>query len=150
MTGDTNVGPNNGAPTSTPGDRVGRVRVLLVEDNAVNRTIATRLCERLGCDVDHAENGVEALAAVRRGSYDLVFMDIHMPEMDGYDTTREIRALDGPGHHTPIVALTANALTGDRERCLAVGMDDYISKPAHPHEIERAIRHWGKIRGKFT
>jgi PAS domain S-box-containing protein len=103
-------------------------RVLLAEDNATNQRVATFMLKRLGCEVDVASSGAEAVAMWQRGSYDLVLMDCQMPEMDGFEATGAIRTAEREGH-TPIVAVTANAMSGDRERCLAAGMDDYVSKP---------------------
>ena len=114
--------PAPDAPRST-------VRILVAEDNAVNQKVAVRLLERLGHRADVVANGVEAVASVRRQPYDLVFMDVQMPEMDGLEATRHIRA-DGGRHPQPaIVALTANAMQGDREACLAAGADGYLAKP---------------------
>ncbi|MER2530057.1 MAG: response regulator [Candidatus Competibacter sp.] len=103
--------------------------ILLVEDNAINRRMACILLEQLGCQVDEVTNGREAVDRVISGRYDLVLMDISMPEMDGFEATREIRRREGDGPHVPIIAMTALAMRGDRERCLAAGMDDYIPKP---------------------
>ncbi len=117
-----------------------RVRMLLAEDNPTNQKVALRILEKLGFQADVANNGKQALDAVRAREYDLVFMDVQMPEMDGFETTEQIRRLEAKtGRHTPIVAMTAHAMTGDRERCLAGGMDDYISKPIQPQAIVDAI-----------
>ena len=122
-------------------------RVLLVEDNAVNQKVATRMLERLGCRVDKAGNGKEAVEMAEALPYDVIFMDCHMPEMDGYDATREIRGAEKRGQHRVIVAMTANALKGDREKCIEAGMDDYISKPIHKDALTTALaRYAGKTR----
>ena len=104
-------------------------KVLVAEDNEVNRFAAIRLLQKLGFDVDTARNGAEAIAMSARGDYAAIFMDCQMPEVDGYVATERIRRRERDGEHTPIIAMTANALEGDREKCLAVGMDDYMSKP---------------------
>jgi len=122
-----------------------RPRVLLVEDNAVNQRVAARMLERLGCAVDVAGDGREALAALARGEYRVVLMDCQMPHMDGYEAARALRrSEDGARAHVPIVALTANAMPGDVERCLAAGMDDYLAKPVRLEELKRVLERWLK------
>ena len=107
-----------------------RLRILLAEDNVINRALAATILEKRGHSIAHAANGREAVDAVLQEDFDLIFMDVQMPEMDGITATGQIRALEEDGdRHTPIVAMTAHAMTGDRERCLEAGMDDYISKP---------------------
>ncbi len=125
------------APNSSHG--VHRGRVLLVEDNPVNQRVAVQILERLGCKVDAAANGREALELLERTAYDAVFMDCQMPEMDGYEATRELRLRQGKNGRVWVVAMTAHSLAGDREKCLAAGMDDYISKPVRPSAIEEAL-----------
>jgi CheY-like chemotaxis protein/HPt (histidine-containing phosphotransfer) domain-containing protein len=112
-----------------------RLRVLLAEDNAVSRLVATRILENGGHRVVAVENGREALAALERDDYDLVLMDVQMPEMDGFEATQAVRAREGGTRHTPVVGLTAHAMKGDRERCLEAGMDDYLSKPVKPDDL---------------
>ena len=119
-----------------------QAKILVAEDHPVNRKLAVRQLDRLGFKADIAENGREAIEAVRRGDYDLVFMDCQMPEIDGFEATREIRRLEGESKHTPVIALTANALARDRERCLAAGMDDYLSKPVSEADFDRVLRQW--------
>ncbi len=101
----------------------------MAEDNKVNQRVACKLLERLGVTVVTADNGFKALEAVGRESFDAILMDCQMPVMDGIEATKEIRRLEGPPAETPIIALTANAMKGDRERCLDAGMTDYMSKP---------------------
>jgi CheY-like chemotaxis protein len=116
------------------------LRVLLAEDNAVNQRLAVRLLEKRGHKVTVAGNGVEALSALNNGSFDLVFMDVQMPEMDGYEATAAIRGREKTsGLHQPIIALTAHAMKGDREKCLAAGMDGYLSKPIKPQELNEIL-----------
>ncbi|HUL32508.1 MAG TPA: PAS domain S-box protein [Candidatus Eisenbacteria bacterium] len=116
-------------------------RVLLVEDNAVNRTLAKRLLEKRGFEVALAEDGKQAILACQSSEFDLILMDIQMPEMDGFEATAEIRKLEQPsGKHTSIIALTAHALREDRDRCLSAGMDAYITKPIRPDELFRTIQ----------
>ena len=118
------------------------LRVLLAEDNLVNQKIAVRLLERLGCDVTLVSNGREAVAASLRGDYDIVLMDCQMPEMDGYQAAAAIRETERPGSHMPILALTAHALAGERERCLAAGMDDFVTKPISFDMLREVVAHY--------
>jgi signal transduction histidine kinase/CheY-like chemotaxis protein/HPt (histidine-containing phosphotransfer) domain-containing protein len=112
------------------------LRILLAEDNVINRALATGILEKRGHSLVHAANGREAVEAAAGEAFDLIFMDVQMPEMDGLEATRQIRESDGRfGVHTPIVAMTAHAMAGDRERCLAAGMDDYLSKPLQKPEL---------------
>lgn len=117
-------------------------RVLVVEDNEVNQKVALRLLQRAGYFADLASNGKQAVEAVSGQQYDLVLMDVQMPVMDGFEATAEIRRRESAGRHTPIVAMTANAMAGDRERCLAAGMDDYLSKPIRLEELRRVLALW--------
>jgi CheY-like chemotaxis protein len=116
-------------------------RVLLAEDNTVNQRLASKLLEKLGCRVDVAANGREALAMWQALPYDVVFMDCQMPEMDGYEATRAMRR-DESGRHTPVIALSANVMPGDREACLRAGMDAYISKPIRAEELAAVLARW--------
>ena len=129
------------APSPEDDERPLAARVLLVEDNPVNLKVVARLLESFGCTVEAAENGQQALMRVAPGRFDVVLMDAQMPEMDGYEATREIRRLLGEDA-PPVVALTANALHGDRERCLEAGMSDYLSKPVRPAELRAVLRRW--------
>jgi CheY-like chemotaxis protein len=120
--------------------------ILLAEDNVVNQRLAVKMLEKAGYRVVVTNNGVEAIAAWRNRSFDLILMDMQMPEMDGLETTVQIRlAESGSNRHVPIVALTANAMNGDRERCLAAGMDDYLSKPIRQKELMEMIAKHGEL-----
>ncbi|HET9752398.1 MAG TPA: response regulator, partial [Myxococcales bacterium] len=121
-------------------------RVLVAEDNMVNQRIASRLLEKLGCKVDVVANGKEAVEMIAGIDYDMVLMDVMMPEMDGFKATGEVRRVDRPHHRVPIVAMTANAMEGDRERCLEAGMNDYVSKPVHSADLQRILQHWVKVK----
>jgi signal transduction histidine kinase/DNA-binding response OmpR family regulator len=118
------------------------LRILVAEDNLVNQKVAERMLQKLGYAADIAGTGVEAIDAASLIPYDIVFMDCQMPEMDGFEATDLIRKMDGNTRHTAIVAMTANALQGDREKCLAAGMDDYIAKPIKQADLGSAIDRW--------
>jgi len=118
------------------------VRILLAEDNFVNQKVATKMLEGLGCTVDLAVNGVEACAAVSTKDYDAVLMDCQMPVLDGYGATAAIRKEEAGKSHIPVIAMTANAMQGDREKCLSAGMDDYIAKPVHRGVLEDVLKRW--------
>ena len=117
-------------------------RALVAEDNAVNRTLALRLLARLGCQAEAVVDGQEALEALAREDYDFVLMDCQMPRLDGYRATQAIRdpATSVRNHNIPVVAMTANAMKGDREACLQAGMDDYVAKPVNPEALAATIR----------
>eukprot|EP00762_Andalucia_godoyi_P004346 ANDGO_08211.mRNA.1 Sensor histidine kinase RcsC len=119
-----------------------RSRVLVVDDNPVNLRVATVLLERRGCVVQNASNGLEAVKLLSSELFDLVFMDCEMPEMDGFEATRKIRAAETSWEHTPIIALSAHALESDRVRCLQCGMDDFISKPLNPQILTCVLARW--------
>ena len=124
------------------GKKKKRSRILVVEDNRVNQRVAVHMIARYGHTTDVAANGIEAIEAIRQIPYDLVLMDCQMPEMDGFEATTAIRRLEEGVRHTPIVAMTANAMKGDRERCLEAGMDDYLSKPVRTEELEGKLQRW--------
>ena len=131
--------------SSRTADRKGeRLEILLAEDNAVNRMVATRLLESRGHRVFAVANGQEAVDAIMSGKFDIVFMDCQMPVMDGFRAAILIREFESQRsiRRTPIVALTANALKGDRDRCIEVGMDDYLSKPVRPESLNAVLRQW--------
>ncbi len=117
-------------------------RILVADDNIINQRVATKMLEKLGWHVDVVANGEEAVAALSRSDYRLVFMDCQMPEMDGFSATQAIRDLEGAIRHTPIIAMTANAMEGDREKCLAAGMDDYLAKPITITTLKTMLARW--------
>ncbi len=125
------------------------LKMLLVEDNVINQKIALRILEKMGYYADMAANGLEALEAVERQTYDLVFMDVQMPEMDGLEATRRIVRKYPPDQRPKIIAMTANAMKEDKEACFDAGMDDYISKPVQVTELRDTIQRWGKILTPF-
>jgi PAS domain S-box-containing protein len=140
--GNRNAGSD--APDGTAPALGENARILLVDDAEINREVGRGLLESLGYRVEMASSGSEAVEAVRHSRYAAIVMDCLMPDMDGYEATRRIRALEGPGRHTPIVALTAAAMAGDRERCLAAGMDDYVSKPLDLDLLHAALGRCGR------
>jgi CheY-like chemotaxis protein len=115
------------------------LRILLAEDNVVNQKLALRLLQQMGYRADVASNGIEAVECVARQPYDVVLMDVQMPEMDGLEASRRITARWKPNERPRIVAMTANAMQGDREECLAAGMDDYVTKPIRVDALVGAL-----------
>ena len=131
-------------------DTVPPLKILLVEDNPINQKVASRVLEKAGHSVTIAGNGMEAITQVSDSEFDLVLMDVMMPEMDGITATVAIRESElGTDRHLPIVALTANAMLGDREKCLEAGMDGYVSKPIQPpvlfQEIAQTMRRFRNV-----
>ncbi len=130
------------ATGAEPIDEPEQRRVLVVEDNPTNRKVVCRMLQRLNLAVDTAEDGQYAVDMWTPGRYTMIFMDVQMPRLDGFDTTQAIRRQEQGGPRIPIVALTANAMQGDKERCLAAGMDDYLSKPVIFGDLKRVVKHW--------
>ncbi len=123
------------------------VRILLAEDNAINQLVALKMLGKMGYRADVVANGKEALSALKKSPYDLILMDCQMQEMDGFEATRRIRKMEDASSHVPIIAMTALAMKGDREKCLEAGMDDYLSKPINPEELATALHQWLTERG---
>lgn len=127
------------------------IQILLVEDNPINQKVASRMLQRLGYQADIAKSGVEAIEAVHKHTYDLILMDVHMPEMDGLEATRRIRSERQRGRRPYIIALTAAAMAEDEENCMAVGMDDFITKPVRPSDLINVIERYRLVtEGTYT
>ena len=124
--------------------------VLLAEDNQINAVLATTIIKRAGHSVDVAHNGAEAVKAIKARNYDLVLMDMHMPDVDGLEATRLIRRLDSDMRRVPIIALTANAMAADRQKCVASGMDDFLSKPFEPDDLASLLLKWGECESEYS
>ena len=135
--------PPSGGPAGPAGG--GQLKILVVEDNEVNRRVAVGMLRKLGYCLDIAADGQEAVDAVAAGGYDLVLMDCQMPVMSGFEATERIRAAEGDGQHVPIVAMTANAMGGDERRCREVGMDDYIAKPVQIGLLKSVLEKWLQV-----
>ncbi len=136
--------PVEGARTSQPAADAGPVRILVAEDEKINQLVTRRMIDRLvsNAEVETANDGRQAVEVFANADFDLVLMDVQMPEMDGYEATREIRKTEGPERHTPVIALTAGVVQGERDRCLEAGMDDYVSKPVDLKRLEEALANW--------
>ncbi len=134
-------------PEMVAGSVPEEIHILVAEDNLINQKVTLGQLRKLGYDAEVVANGLDVLDAMARRRYDLILMDCQMPEMDGYRTTREIRDREDAGEHTVVIALTASAMRGEREKCLDAGMDDYISKPVDIGELERILRNWKNYRG---
>ncbi len=141
-------GPNSSSLGHETGN--GSRSILIAEDNAINQKVIERMVQKLGYRVQLVSNGREAIEALARSSYSLIFMDCQMPEMDGFEACRQIRRLNAATASTriPIVAITANAMKGDRERCLAAGMDDYVSKPFTQENLRIVIERWLSVESR--
>src|SRR4029450_9763688 len=120
------------------------LRVLVAEDNSVNQKLGCRLLEKQGCVVEVVDDGSAAVEKTQHFAYDLILMECQMPKMDGFEATAAIRREPGLAGRVPIVAVTANAMEGAREKCLAAGMNDYISKPIAVKDLKRVLEQWGR------
>lgn len=130
------------APASRDGVRAGSGHLLVVEDDEINQLVAVGILASRGYTADVAQDGADALAMLAERTYDAVLMDCHMPVLDGYDATAELRRREGDGRRTPVIAMTAGVGAADRDRCLAAGMDDFVPKPVHPDELQAVLRRW--------
>ncbi|MBU8923253.1 MAG: response regulator [Bacteroidales bacterium] len=144
LTGRVSRKGRSGSSEGKLGKFDGNYRILLAEDNITNQRVALGILKKIGLQADAVANGVEAVDALERIPYDLVLMDCQMPELDGYEATRRIRDPETtvPNHEVPVIAMTANAMQGDREKCLEAGMDDYIPKPVNPKALAKILRKW--------
>jgi CheY-like chemotaxis protein/HPt (histidine-containing phosphotransfer) domain-containing protein len=126
------------------------MHILLADDNLVNQKVARRLFEQMGYHIDIAGDGVEAIEAIRQHPYDMIFMDVQMPEMNGLEATQRVREIEKESGKSAsiIIAMTASAMAGDREKCIQAGMDDYLSKPVRPEAVQVAIERWGPLARK--
>lgn len=122
-----------------------QIRILMAEDNAINQRVGKLILQRAGYNIDVVADGNEALEAHQSVPYDMILMDCQMPTMDGFEASRQIRQMDHP--QPVIIAVTANALLGERERCLKAGMDDYLSKPFQAEQLVAVVKKWAAIRG---
>ncbi len=141
----------NGAGTEkTVGDplNIEGLKILVAEDNHINQKVAQKIFEQKGIQITIVDNGIDAVKKAKENSYDMIFLDIHMPELDGFEATRNIREHENSEKRTPIIALTASAMKGDREECLKAGMDDYLSKPINRDELDQIIRKWAVAETK--
>lgn len=136
------LAPLRKSPASAAVSTQDRGRVLIVEDNPINQRVAVILANKLGFTADVAGDGSEALNMVRDQDYTLILMDCQMPVMDGFEATRAIRALDTPIAQVPIIAVTANVMEGQRDKCLAAGMNDYLPKPINKDVLRKAVDKW--------
>jgi CheY-like chemotaxis protein len=143
---DTATAGNGHWPESAETPRGAPPRVLVAEDNVVNQKVAVRMLQRLGFLPEVVSHGLDAVRAARETDYDAILMDCQMPEMDGYQATAEIRRSRGAGRWIPIIALTANAMEGDREKCLEAGMDDYLAKPFSLKALGDVLDRWASKR----
>ncbi len=133
------------APIENPRQN-GHLRILMAEDNSINQRVGKLILQRAGYNIDLVADGNEALEAHRSNPYDVILMDCQMPTMDGFEASRQIRRLEQP--QPAIIAVTANALVGERERCLNAGMDDYLSKPFQAEQLVAVVRKWVEARTK--
>jgi CheY-like chemotaxis protein len=129
-------------PSGASASSRGRYRVLVAEDNSVNQMVISRILQKLGYRADVVANGIEAICTLEQAPYDAILMDCQMPEMDGYEAATRIRAIEGTGRRTPIIALTAAVLQEDRERCRAAGMDDFLPKPVTHESVRATLERW--------
>lgn len=148
-----NTQPPSSLPQSMPSQSKpgAGLQVLVVEDNPINQKVASGMLRKLGATVDCVNNGEEGLTAIKVKKYDIVFMDCNMPVLDGYECTKQIRLWEKETNRLKVVvvAMTANAVDGDREKCIQAGMDDYVSKPIKIQKLEAIFYAWGEGMSSF-